>query len=82
MKLWSEAERRGRERGEHGLGEVKSPETINYKTLKPEPGGLYCQRIFGPVKDYTCACGKFSDKRYEGIICDVCGVEVTRSDVR
>ncbi len=82
IKLWSEAERKGRERNEYGLGEVKSPETINYKTLKPEPGGLYCQRIFGPVKDFTCACGKFSHKRYEGVICDVCGVEVTRSDVR
>jgi len=82
IKLWSEAERKGRERGIRGLGEVKSPETINYKTLKPEPGGLYCQRIFGPVKDYTCACGKFSDKRHEGVICDVCGVEVTKSDVR
>ncbi len=82
IKLWSEAERKGRERGEYGLGEVKNPETINYKTLKPEFGGLYCQRIFGPVKDYTCACGKFSHKRYEGVICDVCGVEVTKSDVR
>ncbi len=82
IKSWSEAERKGKERGEHGLGEVKSAETINYKTLKPEPGGLYCQRIFGPVKDYECACGKFKGRRYEGVICDRCGVEVTRSDVR
>ncbi len=82
IKLWSEAERKGRERGEYGAGEVKSAETINYKTLKPEPGGLYCQRIFGPVKDYECACGKFKGRRYEGVICDRCGVEVTRSDVR
>ncbi|NPA79887.1 MAG: DNA-directed RNA polymerase subunit beta' [Thermotogae bacterium] len=82
IKLWSEAERKGRERGEYGAGEVKSAETINYKTLKPEPGGLYCQKIFGPVKDYECACGKFKGRRYEGVICDRCGVEVTRSDVR
>ncbi|MCD6471496.1 DNA-directed RNA polymerase subunit beta' [bacterium] len=65
-----------------GLGEVLLPETINYRTQKPEMGGLFCQRIFGPVKDWQCACGKYKKIRYRGIVCDRCGVEVTRSVVR
>jgi DNA-directed RNA polymerase subunit beta' len=63
-------------------GEVKNPETINYRTFKPEPGGLFCQRIFGPVRDYECACGKYKRIKYKGVICDRCGVEVTISRVR
>ncbi len=63
-------------------GEVKRAETINYRTQKPEKDGLFCERIFGPVKDYECACGKYKGKRYKGIICDRCGVEVTTSSVR
>ena len=63
-------------------GEVKNPETINYRTFKPEPGGLFCQRIFGPVRDYECACGKYKRIKYKGVICDRCGVEVTRKSVR
>lgn len=63
-------------------GEVKKAETINYRTQKPERDGLFCERIFGPVKDYECACGKYRGKRYKGIICDRCGVEVTTSHVR
>jgi DNA-directed RNA polymerase subunit beta' len=63
-------------------GEVKKPETINYRTLKPETDGLFCERIFGPVKDWECHCGKYKRIRYKGIICDKCGVEVTRSKVR
>lgn len=63
-------------------GEVKNPETINYRTFKPEPGGLFCQRIFGPVKDYECACGKYKRIKYKGVVCDRCGVEVTLSRVR
>lgn len=63
-------------------GEIKNPETINYRTFKPEPGGLFCQRIFGPVKDYECACGKYKRIKYKGVICDRCGVEVTVSRVR
>lgn len=63
-------------------GEVKNPETINYRTFKPEPGGLFCQRIFGPVRDYECACGKYKRIKYKGVICDRCGVEVTVSRVR
>ena len=63
-------------------GEVKNPETINYRTFKPEFGGLFCQRIFGPVKDYECACGKYKRIKYKGVICDRCGVEVTLSRVR
>lgn len=63
-------------------GEVKEPETINYRTLKPEKDGLFCERIFGPVKDYECACGKYKKKKNKGIICDRCGVEVTESRVR
>ena len=63
-------------------GEVKKPETINYRTLKPERDGLFCERIFGPQKDWECHCGKYKKIRYKGIICDRCGVEVTRSKVR
>ena len=63
-------------------GEVKKPETINYRTLKPEKDGLFCERIFGPTKDYECTCGKYKRIKHKGIICDRCGVEVTRSSVR
>ena len=63
-------------------GEVKKPETINYRTLKPEKDGLFCERIFGPTKDWECHCGKYKRVRYKGIICDRCGVEVTKSEVR
>ncbi|MDR2675550.1 MAG: DNA-directed RNA polymerase subunit beta' [Opitutaceae bacterium] len=63
-------------------GEVKNPETINYRTFKPEPGGLFCQKIFGPVRDYECACGKYKRIKYKDVICDRCGVEVTISRVR
>ena len=64
------------------LGEVKKPETINYRTLKPETDGLFCERIFGPSKDWECHCGKYKKIRYKGVICDRCGVEVTKSSVR
>ena len=67
---------------EWSFGEVKKPETINYRTLKPEREGLYCERIFGPTKDWECHCGKYKKIRYKGKICDRCGVEVTRSKVR
>ena len=63
-------------------GEVKKPETINYRTLKPERDGLFCEKIFGPTKDFECSCGKYKRLRYKNIICDRCGVEVTRSKVR
>lgn len=63
-------------------GEVKKPETINYRTLKPEKDGLFCERIFGPTKDWECHCGRYKRGRYKGIICDKCGVEVTRAKVR
>ncbi len=63
-------------------GEVKKPETINYRTLKPEAEGLFCEKIFGPVKDWTCHCGKYNKIRYKGMICDKCGVEITRAKVR
>ena len=63
-------------------GEVKKPETINYRTLKPERDGLFCERIFGPTKDWECHCGKYKRIRFKGKICDRCGVEVTRSKVR
>ncbi|MDY7103539.1 MAG: DNA-directed RNA polymerase subunit beta' [Actinomycetota bacterium] len=63
-------------------GEVKKPETINYRTLKPEKDGLFCEKIFGPTKDFECACGKYKRVRFKGIICERCGVEVTRSKVR
>ena len=67
---------------EWSYGEVKKPETINYRTLKPERDGLFCERIFGPQKDWECHCGKYKRIRYKGIICDKCGVEVTRAKVR
>lgn len=67
---------------EWSSGEVKKPETINYRTLKPEREGLFCERIFGPTRDWECHCGKYKRVRYKGIICDRCGVEVTRSKVR
>ena len=67
---------------EWSKGEVKKPETINYRTLKPEKQGLFCERIFGPVKDWECHCGKFKRVRYKGVVCDRCGVEVTKSKVR
>ena len=60
----------------------KKPETINYRTLKPERDGLFCERIFGPTKDWECHCGKYKRVRYKGIVCDRCGVEVTKSKVR
>src|SRR6202047_2926741 len=63
-------------------GEVLKPETINYRTQKPEKDGLFDERIFGPDKDYECACGKYKRIRYKGIVCDRCGVEVTKSSVR
>jgi len=63
-------------------GEVKNPETINYRTFKPEPGGLFCQKIFGPVRDYECACGKYKRIKYKDVVCDRCGVEVTVARVR
>ncbi|WP_163651670.1 DNA-directed RNA polymerase subunit beta' [Listeria sp. PSOL-1] len=63
-------------------GEVKKPETINYRTLKPERDGLFCERIFGPTKDWECSCGKYKRVRYKGVVCDRCGVEVTKSKVR
>ncbi len=64
------------------FGEIKKPETINYRTFKPERDGLFCARIFGPVKDYECLCGKYKRMKYKGIICEKCGVEVTLSKVR
>ena len=67
---------------EWSRGEVKKPETINYRTLKPERDGLFCERIFGPTKDWECHCGKYKRIRYKGIVCDRCGVEVTKSKVR
>ena len=63
-------------------GEVKNPETINYRTFKPEKGGLFCERIFGPVKDWECSCGKYKRIKYKGVVCDRCGVEVTLARVR
>ena len=67
---------------EWSRGEVKKPETINYRTLKPERDGLFCERIFGPMKDWECHCGKYKRVRYKGIVCDRCGVEVTKAKVR
>ncbi len=61
------------------FGEIKKPETINYRTFKPEKDGLFCARIFGPVRDYECLCGKYKRMKYRGIICEKCGVEVTLS---
>ena len=63
-------------------GEVKKPETINYRTLKPEKDGLFCEKIFGPTRDWECTCGKYKRVRFKGIICERCNVEVTRSKVR
>ena len=63
-------------------GEVKKPETINYRTLKPEKDGLFCEKIFGPPKDWECHCGKFKKIRYKGVVCDRCGVEIRKSSVR
>jgi len=67
---------------DRSFGEVLKPETINYRTYKPERDGLFCEKIFGPVKDYECACGKYKRIRYKGIVCDRCGVEVTEKKVR
>ena len=67
---------------EWSYGEVKKPETINYRSQKPERDGLFCERIFGPTKDWECACGKYKKIRYQGVICDRCGVEITKSSVR
>ena len=64
------------------FGEIKKPETINYRTFKPEKDGLFCARIFGPIKDYECLCGKYKRMKFRGIICEKCGVEVTRANVR
>ena len=64
------------------FGEIKKPETINYRTFKPERDGLFCARIFGPIKDYECLCGKYKRMKYKGIVCEKCGVEVTLSKVR
>ena len=63
-------------------GEIKKPETINYRTFRPEKDGLFCARIFGPVRDYECLCGKYKRMKFRGIICEKCGVEVTKSNVR
>ena len=63
-------------------GEVKKPETINYRTFKPERDGLFCARIFGPIKDYECLCGKYKRMKYRGVVCEKCGVEVTLQKVR
>ena len=68
MKTWS-------------YGEVTKPETINYRTLRPEKDGLFCERIFGPTKDWECYCGKYKKIRYKGVVCDRCGVEVARAKV-
>ena len=67
---------------EWSKGEVTKPETINYRTLKPEKDGLFCEKIFGPSKDWECHCGKYKKIRYKGVICDRCGVEVTKASVR
>jgi DNA-directed RNA polymerase subunit beta' len=67
---------------EWSYGEVKKPETINYRTLKPERDGLFCERIFGTTKEWECYCGKFKSIRYKGVLCDRCGVEVTHYKVR
>ena len=64
------------------FGEIKKPETINYRTFKPEKDGLFCARIFGPIKDYECLCGNYKRMKFRGIICEKCGVEVTKSNVR
>ena len=64
------------------FGQVKKPETINYRTFKPERDGLFCAKIFGPVKDYECICGKYKRMRHRGVVCEKCGVEVIESKVR
>jgi len=69
-------------RNEWSHGEIKKPETINYRTFKPEKGGLFCEKIFGPTRDWECACGKYKKIKHKGIVCDRCGVEVTLSKVR
>ena len=69
-------------RNKWSRGEVKKPETINYRTFKPEKGGLFCEKIFGPTRDWECACGKYKKIKHKGIVCDRCGVEVTVSKVR
>ncbi len=68
--------------GRWSKGEVKKPETINYRTFKPEKDGLFCEKIFGPVKDWECSCGKYKKVKHRGITCDRCGVEVTEARVR
>jgi DNA-directed RNA polymerase subunit beta' len=67
---------------EWSYGEVKKPETINYRTFKPERDGLFCAKIFGPVKDYECNCGKYKRMKHRGVVCEKCGVEVIQSKVR
>ncbi|MGE0527123.1 MAG: DNA-directed RNA polymerase subunit beta', partial [Bdellovibrionales bacterium] len=67
---------------EWSFGEVKKPETINYRTFKPERDGLFCAKIFGPIKDYECLCGKYKRMKYRGVVCEKCGVEVTQTKVR
>ena len=67
---------------EWSKGEVKKPETINYRTLKPEKDGLFCEKVFGPSKDWECHCGKYKKIRYKGVVCDRCGVEITKASVR
>ena len=68
--------------GSWSHGEVKKPETINYRTFKPERDGLFCAKIFGPVKDFECLCGKYKRRKFQGVICEKCGVEVTTAKVR
>ena len=67
---------------DRSFGEILKPETINYRSYKPEKDGLFCEKIFGPTKDWECHCGKYKRIRYRGIVCDRCGVEVTRKSVR
>ena len=67
---------------EWSFGEVKNPETINYRTFKPERDGLFCAKIFGPIKDYECLCGKYKRMKHRGVVCEKCGVEVIHSKVR
>ena len=67
---------------ERSYGEVTKPETINYRSYKPEKSGLFCEKIFGPIKDFECHCGKYKGIRYKNIVCDRCGVEVTKKAVR
>jgi DNA-directed RNA polymerase subunit beta' len=74
--------RRRRRSVRWSFGEVKKPETINYRTFKPERDGLFCAKIFGPIKDYECLCGKYKRLKHRGVICEKCGVEVTQTKVR